>query len=143
MHLLLVEDTPGDVRLTQEAFREANSAVQLHVVTDGGEAMAFLRHKAEHGDAPRPDLILLDLNLPKLHGHELLTLIKKDPSPKSIPTVVLTTSEAEAGIVTSYPLHANCYLAKPVQFGDFQNVVTKINDLWLEKAPLRPGTASK
>jgi two-component system, chemotaxis family, response regulator Rcp1 len=143
VHLLLVEDSPGDVRLTREAFREANSAVQLHVAMDGTEAMAFLRHEGEHVNAPRPDLILLDLNLPRRDGHEVLAFIKEDSTLKAIPTVVLTTSEAEADIVTSYQLHANCYLTKPVEFGDFENVDIKINDLWLGKVSLPPGAPSK
>jgi CheY-like chemotaxis protein len=126
VHLLLVEDSPGNVRLTQEAFREANCAVQLHVATDGNEAMAFLRHEGEHVDARRPDLILLDLNLPKLDGGEVLALLKEDSGLKAIPTVVLTTSEAEADIATRYQLHANYYLTKPLQVGTFENVVKKI-----------------
>src|ERR1700736_6821512 len=110
--VLLVEDSPGDVRLTQEAFRDANKSVHLHVATDGVEAMAFLRHEGAHADAPRPDLILLDLNLPKMDGREVLVHIKEDNSLKTIPTVILTTSDAEADIVKCYQLHANCYLKK-------------------------------
>jgi len=136
VQLLLVEDSPGDVRLTQDVFRDTNSAVQLHVAADGIEAMAFLRQEGEHAAAPRPDLILLDLNLPKLDGREVLALIKEDSALKSIPTVVLTTSEAEADIVKSYQLHANCYLTKPAQLDDFESLVAKINDFWLDKVKL-------
>jgi chemotaxis family two-component system response regulator Rcp1 len=136
VQLLLVEDSPGDVRLTLEAFRYANTSVKLHVVTDGAEAMAFLRHEGKHLDAPRPDLIVLDLNLPKMDGREVLVLIKDDEVLKTIPTVVLTTSAADADIVKSYALHANCYLTKPVEFGAFEGLVKSINEFWLEKATL-------
>jgi chemotaxis family two-component system response regulator Rcp1 len=134
--LLLVEDSPGDVRLTQEAFRDANSSVVLHVAADGEEAIAFLRQQGRHADAPRPDLILLDLNLPKIAGHELLAIIKEDATLKSIPTVVLTTSAAEADIAESYKLHANSYFTKPVGFEEFDGLVKCINEFWLEKAKL-------
>ena len=136
IEVLLVEDSPGDVRLTQEAFRAANGAVQLHVATDGVEAMAFLRHEGAHVNAPRPDFILLDLNLPKMDGREVLTHIKDDEGLKTIPTVILTTSHAEAGILKSYQLRANCYLTKPVQFSEFESVVQSINDFWLTKVQL-------
>jgi CheY-like chemotaxis protein len=136
VQLLLVEDSPGDVRLTQEIFRDANSAVQVHVAADGIEAMAFLRQEGEHVAAPRPDLILLDLNLPRLDGREVLALIKEDSALKSIPTVVLTTSKAEVDIVKSYQLHANCYLTKPAHLDDFESLVAKINDFWLDKVKL-------
>jgi chemotaxis family two-component system response regulator Rcp1 len=136
IEVLLVEDSPGDVRLTQEAFREANRSVHLHVAADGVEAMAFLRHEGTHVQAPRPDLILLDLNLPKMDGREVLALIKKDESLKTIPTIVLTTSEAEADIARSYQLQANCYLSKPVQLDAFEALVKSINDFWLIKCKL-------
>ncbi len=113
--VLQIEDCSGDVRLTQEAFRDVNMSVQLYVASDGVEAMAFLRKEGAHAHAPRPDLILLDLNLPKMDGREVLAHIKKDESLKTIPIVILTTSEAEADIVKSYQLQANCYLSKPVQ----------------------------
>jgi len=134
--VLLVEDSPGDVRLTQEAFRDANSSIHLHVASDGVEAMAFLRHEAAHVRAPRPDLILLDLNLPKMDGREVLARIKEDPSLKTIPTVILTTSEAEVDIVKSYQLQANCYLSKPAQLDAFESLVKSINDFWLTKVKL-------
>jgi len=136
--LLVVEDSPGDVRLTQEAFRGVNKSVHLHVASDGVEAMAFLRHEGPHIDAPRPDLILLDLNLPKMDGREVLARIKGDESLKTIPTVILTTSEAEADIVKSYQLQANCYLVKPVQFDAFESMVKSIHDFWLTKVRLPP-----
>jgi two-component system, chemotaxis family, response regulator Rcp1 len=136
MELLLAEDSPGDVRLTQEAFREANGAINLHVATDGVEAMAFLRHEGAHVNAPRPHFILLDLNLPKMDGREVLTHIKDDESLKTIPTVILTTSHDAADILKSYQLQANCYLTKPVQLSDFERLVQSINDFWLTKAQL-------
>lgn len=134
--VLLVEDSPGDVRLTQEALREANQAVHLHVATDGVEAMQFLRREGSHADAPCPDLILLDLNLPRMDGREVLALIKEDDRLKTIPTIILTTSAAEADIMKSYQLQANCYLTKPVQLDAFESVVKSINDFWLTKAKL-------
>jgi chemotaxis family two-component system response regulator Rcp1 len=136
LEVLLVEDSPGDVRLTQEAFREANPAIHLHVTTDGVEAMAFLTRQGIHARAPRPDLILLDLNLPKMDGREVLAHIKDDPGLKTIPTVILTTSDAEADIVKSYQLQANCYLSKPVQLDAFESLVRSINDFWLTKVKL-------
>jgi chemotaxis family two-component system response regulator Rcp1 len=139
MEVLLVEDSPGDIRLTQEAFREANMSIRLHVASDGVEAMAFLRKEGVHAQAPRPDLILLDLNLPRMDGREVLAHIKEDERLKSIPTVVLTTSEAEADIVKSYQLQANCYLSKPVQLDAFESLVRSINDFWLTKVKLPQG----
>ena len=136
IEVLLVEDSPGDVRLTQEAFRDANRSVRLHVAFDGVDAMAFLRQEGSHLHAPRPDLILLDLNLPKMDGREVLAHIKADDGLKTIPTVILTTSEAEADIVTSYQLQANCYLSKPVQLDAFESIVKSINDFWLMKVKL-------
>jgi chemotaxis family two-component system response regulator Rcp1 len=136
MEVLLVEDSPGDVRLTQEAFRGANMSIELHVASDGVEAMAFLRHEGAHAGAPRPDLILLDLNLPRMDGREVLAQIKADSVLKTIPTVILTTSESEADIVKSYQLQANCYLTKPVQLDAFESLVGSINDFWLTKVRL-------
>jgi chemotaxis family two-component system response regulator Rcp1 len=136
IEVLLVEDSPGDVRLTQEAFRDANKAIHLHVASDGVEAMAFLKREGVHARAPRPELILLDLNLPKMDGREVLAHIKEDPNLKTIPTVILTTSEAEADIVKSYQLQANCYLSKPVQLDAFEALVKSINDFWLTKVKL-------
>ncbi|MEP6859765.1 MAG: response regulator [Deltaproteobacteria bacterium] len=136
LQVLLVEDSPGDVRLTREAFREANDRIALHVACDGIEAMAFLRRQGRHEHAPRPDLILLDLNLPKMDGREVLANIKADDDLRLIPVVILTTSESEADIVHSYQLQANCYLTKPVQLDAFENLVKSINDFWLTKAKL-------
>lgn len=136
IEVLLVEDSPGDVRLTQEAFRDANTSINLHVATDGVEAMAFLKQEGDYSRAPRPELILLDLNLPKMDGREVLAQIKEDPTLKTIPTVILTTSEAEADIVKSYQLQANCYLSKPVQLDAFESLVKSINDFWLTKVKL-------
>jgi CheY-like chemotaxis protein len=136
IEVLLVEDSPGDVRLTQEAFREANKSIHLHVATDGVEAMAFLRKEGSQANAPRPDLILLDLNLPRMDGREVLAHIKESEDLKTIPTVILTTSVAEADIVKSYELQANCYLSKPVELDAFENLVKSINDFWLTKVKL-------
>ena len=136
IEVLLVEDSPGDVRLTKEVFRDANTDIHLHVASDGLEAMAFLRHEGADAHAPRPDLILLDLNLPKMDGRAVLADIKKDESLKTIPTVILTTSESEADILQSYQLQANCYLSKPVQLEAFETLVKSINDFWLTKAKL-------
>jgi two-component system, chemotaxis family, response regulator Rcp1 len=136
IEVLLVEDSPGDVRLTQEAFRDANKSMGLHVAYDGVEAMAFLRHQGAHIHAPRPDLILLDLNLPKMDGRQVLVHIKRDDSLRIIPVVILTTSEAEADILKSYELQANCYLSKPMQLDAFESLVKSINDFWLTKAKL-------
>ena len=137
-NVLLVEDSPGDVRLTQEAFRDSNPSVQLHVTTDGVEAIAFLRRQGLRANAPRPDIILLDLNLPKMDGREVLGYIKSDSSLRMIPTVILTTSEAETDVARSYELQANCYLTKPVQLDVFENVVRSINDFWLTTVKLPP-----
>jgi CheY-like chemotaxis protein len=136
IEVLLVEDSAGDVRLTKEAFRDANGSVHLNVVADGVAAMEFLRRKGIHTGAPRPDLILLDLNLPKMDGREVLLHIKEDDDLKTIPTVILTTSDAESDIVKSYELQANCYLSKPVQLDAFESLVKSINDFWLTKAKL-------
>ena len=140
--VLLVEDSPGDVRLTREAFREANPAVRLHVASDGIEAMAFLRREGANVDAPRPDFILLDLNLPRMDGREVLTLIKDDVNLKTIPTVILTTSEADADILHSYELNANAYLRKPVTLEAFEALVRSINDFWLTRVVLPQSTKS-
>ena len=131
--VLLVEDSPGDVRLTQEAFRDVRDTVHLRVACDGVEAMAVLRLEGIHARTPRPDLILLDLNLPRMDGREVLACIKQDASLKAIPTIILTSSEAEADIVKSYQLHANCYLSKPVRLEDFEKLVVSLNEFWLTK----------
>jgi chemotaxis family two-component system response regulator Rcp1 len=141
--VLLVEDSPGDVRLTQEAFRDANQSVHLHVASDGVEAMAFLRKEGVHVNAPRPDIVLLDLNLPKMDGREVLAHIKDDASLQTIPIVILTTSEAEIDIVKSYQLRANCYLSKPVQLDEFEALVKSINNFWLTTVKLPQQGQSK
>lgn len=136
IEVLLIEDSPGDVRLTKEAFRTANPSIHLHVASDGIEAMAFLNHKDPFAEAPRPDLILLDLNLPRMDGREVLAQIKQHEFLKTIPTVILTTSDAEVDIAKSYQLQANCYLNKPVQLEAFESLVKSINDFWLNEVQL-------
>jgi len=136
MQVLLVEDSPGDVRLTREAFQQTNPAMRLHVAADGVEAMAFLRQEDGKEDAPRPDLILLDLNMPKMDGRQVLAHIKADENLKTIPTVILTTSDADIDIAKSYQLNANCYLNKPVELDAFENLVKSINEFWLTMAKL-------
>ena len=136
LEVLLVEDSPGDVRLTREAFRDADLPVRLHVATDGIEAMAFLRKEGPHADAPRPDFILLDLNLPRMDGREVLAIIKEDEILRTIPTVILTTSEADVDILKSYQLKANAYLSKPVQLDAFERLVTSIGDFWISQVKL-------
>jgi CheY-like chemotaxis protein len=131
VQILLVEDNPGDVRLTQEALKEGDLPNQLHVVKDGVEALAFLRREGVHADAPRPDLILLDLNLPKKSGREVLEVIKQDDGLKRIPVVVLTTSDAKTDIVQVYDLHANCFITKPVDLED-------IEEFWFSIVQLPP-----
>ena len=131
VEILLVEDNPGDVRLTQEAFKENKLLNHLSVVWDGEEAMAFLRQEGEYANAERPDLILLDLNLPKKDGREVLAEVKADEDLRRIPVVVLTTSSAEQDILKSYNLHANCYITKPVDLDQFIKIVKTIEDFWL------------
>jgi CheY-like chemotaxis protein len=143
LEILLVEDSPGDVRLTQEAFRGAGSRINLHVAVDGVAAMAFLRRQGSHSQAPRPDFILLDLNLPKMDGREVLACIKKDESLKTIPTIILTTSDAEVDIAKSYQLQANCYLIKPVQLDEFENLIKSTSDFWLTKVKLKQQTQAR
>lgn len=131
IEVLLVEDNPGDVRLTQEAFKEGKVRNILHVVNDGVEAIAFLRQEGKYKSVPKPDLVLLDLNLPKKDGREVLQEIKADKELRRIPVVVLTTSQAEQDILHSYDLHANCYITKPVDLDQFIDIVNTIEDFWL------------
>lgn len=131
VEILLVEDNPGDVRLTMEGLKEGKVHNNLHVAKDGAEAMAFLRREGQHIGAVRPDLILLDLNLPRMDGREVLAAVKSDPKLKTIPVVVLTTSRAERDILRSYELQANCYITKPVDLEQFITVVKSIEDFWL------------
>ncbi len=136
VNVLLVEDNPGDVRLTQEAFKEAKISIKLDVAMDGAEAIKFLRKEDKYADALTPDLILLDLNLPKKDGREVLKEIKTDALLKRIPVVVLTTSNAEQDIMKSYNLHVNCYINKPVDFEKFFDIIQKIEEFWLTTAIL-------
>ena len=136
--ILLVEDTPGDVDLTREALENSKIRNTLNVAVDGEEAMAFLRGTGKHAGAPRPDLILLDLNLPKKDGREVLAEIKADEDLKRIPVVILTTSQAEEDIFRSYNLHANCYITKPIDLHQFIRVVKAIEDFWLTIVSLPP-----
>jgi CheY-like chemotaxis protein len=131
VQVLLVEDDPGDVLMTREAFEDYKVHNQLHVVNDGEQAMAFLRQEGEYADLPRPDLVLLDLNLPRMDGRQVLDAIKSDPELSSIPVVVLTTSEAEDDVLRSYSLHANAYVTKPVDFERFIDVVRQIDDFFV------------
>ena len=130
VEILLVEDNPGDVRLTEEAFREGRIDNNLHVAADGVEALAFLEQRDEFEDAPRPDLVLLDLNLPRMNGDELLAELKADPKLRRIPVIVLTSSAAEEDVVTSYELHANAYLTKPVDPAAFIDTVQSFERFW-------------
>jgi CheY-like chemotaxis protein len=132
IEILLVEDNAADVRLTREALKDAKVRNRLHVAADGVEAMAFLRREGRHADAPRPDLVLLDLNLPKKDGREVLEEIKEDPELQNIPVVILTTSQAEEDVLRSYQLHANAYVTKPVDLERFLEVVRSIESFWLE-----------
>jgi two-component system, chemotaxis family, response regulator Rcp1 len=138
LEVLLVEDSPGDVRLTQEALKDAKVHINLRVVRDGIDAMAFLMREGAYATAARPDLILLDLNLPRKDGREVLKEIKENPELKSIPVVILTTSASEADILRSYQLHANCYITKPVNLDGFLTVVKSIDSFWLSIVKLPP-----
>jgi CheY-like chemotaxis protein len=131
IEVLLVEDDPGDVMMTREAFQDYKLRNELHVVSDGSEAMAFLRQEGEYAGRPRPDLVLLDLNLPRMDGRQVLEAIKSDPELASIPVVVLTTSENEDDVLRSYSLHANAYVTKPVDFQRFIEVVRQIDDFFV------------
>ena len=136
--ILLVEDSPGDVRLTKEAFKDAKVLNEMHVVADGVEAMRFLKREGEYADRLRPDLVLLDLNLPRKDGREVLAEIKADPELSHIPVVVLTTSQAEQDVAVSYKLHASCYVIKPVDLDKFMSVVRSVESFWLTVVKLPP-----
>ena len=131
MEILLVDDNPGDVRLTAEALRDGEVENRLHTAKDGMEAMAFLRRKGRYIDAPRPDLILLDLNMPRMNGRQVLAEIKEDSALKHIPVVILTGSREMDDIVKTYDLHANCYVTKPIDFEQFIMMMKSITDFWL------------
>jgi len=143
IEILLVEDNPGDVRLTEEALKESKIAVNMRVANDGIEALAMLRREGQHADLPAPDLILLDLNMPRMDGRELLRQIKTDDHLKRIPVVVLTTSAAEQDIVKAYDLHANCYITKPVDLNQFIEIVKSIEGFWLTVVKLPDGMAGR
>jgi CheY-like chemotaxis protein len=136
--ILYIEDNPADVRLTVEALKENKVRNNLHIARDGEEAMAFLRREGRFATAPRPDLILLDLKLPKKDGREVLREIKADPDLKTIPVVVITSSKAEEDIVRSYQLHANCYVTKPVDLNQFLSVIRTIEGFWMTVVTLPP-----
>jgi chemotaxis family two-component system response regulator Rcp1 len=136
LEILLVEDSPGDVRLTREAFKDAKVHVNLHVASNGAEAMSFLKLEGQYSNVRRPDLILLDLNLPSKNGQEVLEEIKQSPTLKTIPVVILTTSSSEADVLRSYQLHANCYITKPVGLDGFLEVVRSIDNFWLSVVKL-------
>jgi CheY-like chemotaxis protein len=138
IEIMLVEDNPGDVRLTREALKEAKVRNSLSVAGDGVEAMAFLRREGTHSTAPRPDIILLDLNLPRKDGRQVLAEIKADPELRRLPVVILTTSKAEEDILKTYDLHANCFITKPVDFDQFVKVVHSIEHFWLSIVTLPP-----
>jgi len=138
VEILLVEDSPGDVRLTKEALKDSKLYNNLNVVPDGVEAIAFLRREGNYANAPRPDLILLDLNLPRMDGRQVLQEIKNDDNLKRIPVVVLTTSANETDIFITYNLHANCYITKPVDFSQFMSVVKSIENFWFSIVKLPP-----
>jgi len=138
IEILLIEDNPGDIRLTQEAFRAARLHNTIHVVQDGATAMAFVRQTAPYQQAPRPDLILLDLNLPKKDGREVLKEIKVDPHTRTIPVVVLTTSDDEEDVLRSYDLHANAYLVKPIDVLQFITMIQSLESFWLSVVKLPP-----
>ena len=138
VEILMVEDNPGTVRLTQEVMRDSKVRNAMYVVDDGVEAMAFLRKQGRYASAPRPDLVLLDLNLPRKDGRETLAEMKQDEKLKRIPVVVLTTSRSEDDVLRAYDLHANCYLNKPVGLEDFIKVVQSIENFWIEMATLPP-----
>jgi chemotaxis family two-component system response regulator Rcp1 len=139
VEILLVEDNPGDFRLTQEALHEGKVYNNLHWAKDGVDALDFLKRRGKHANAPRPDIILLDLNLPKKDGREVLSEIKQDDDLKAIPVVILTTSQAEEDVLRSYDLHANCYVTKPVDLEKFIVVVQSIDRFWLTVVTLPPG----
>lgn len=141
IEILLVEDNPGDVRLTQEVLKDGRIRNALNIVNDGVEALAFLRREGAYADAAAQDLVLLDLNLPKKDGREVLAEIKSDPELRKIPVVVLTMSAAEADILSAYDLHANCYITKPVDLVQFENVVRSMEEFWLTIVKLPKGDA--
>ncbi len=138
IEILMIEDNPSDVRLTKEAFKDAKVRNRMHVAVDGEDAMVFLHREGRHSEAPRPDLILLDLNLPKKNGREVLAEIKSDSELRRIPVVILTTSDDERDIMTAYDLHVNAYVKKPVDLEQFIKIVEAVEDFWLTVVKLPP-----
>jgi len=138
IQILLVEDNPGDIRLTQEAFKNSKLHNRLDIVQDGEQALTYLRRQGKYADAPRPDIILLDLNLPRIDGREVLAQIKEDEDLRRIPVVVLTTSDDEKDVLTTYNLHANCYITKPVDMNRFVEIVQTIEGFWFQIVKLPP-----
>ena len=138
IEILMVEDNPADIRLTREAFAEGRINNALHVVSDGVQALAFLRREPPYGNAPRPDLILLDLNLPRKDGREVLADLKSDPAFRRIPVVILTTSRSDADVLRTYDLHANCYITKPVDLDRFLEIVRTIENFWVTAVTFPP-----
>ncbi|HEV2519312.1 MAG TPA: response regulator [Thermoplasmata archaeon] len=136
LHILLAEDNPADVRLMRELLKESTIVTELHVVSDGEEAVAYMRKRGKYVDAPRPNLVLLDLNMPKRDGRSVLREVKADPELKRIPVIVLTTSGAEEDIRQSYDAHANCYVRKPTDFADFQTIFQKFETFWFTAAEI-------
>lgn len=141
VEILLVEDNPSDILLTRETLRDSKLWTRLHVVEDGEQALSFLFRKAPFDKAPRPDLVLLDLNLPNIDGREVLAVIKNDDALKTIPVVILTTSEADEDILASYRLHANCYISKPVNLDEFAKVVQAVENFWFTIVKLSPNNS--
>jgi CheY-like chemotaxis protein len=141
IEILLVEDNLGDVRLTEEALKESKLLLNVHVVGDGVEALAFLKRESNFSDAPHPDLIFLDLNLPRMDGHEFLSKIKDDPDFRRIPVVILTVSKSEEDVFKTYDRHANCYITKPVNMDQFEKVVKSVKDFWFTIVKLPPDAA--
>jgi len=141
IEILLVEDNPGDVRLTREALKESKVAVNMRIASDGVEALAMLRRERQYADQPLPDLILLDLNMPRMDGREVLRQIKTDEKLRLIPVVVLTTSAAEKDILQAYGMHANCYITKPVELDQFMEIIKSIEGFWLTVVRLPDGLA--
>jgi chemotaxis family two-component system response regulator Rcp1 len=138
IEILLVEDNQGDVRLTREALKEGKVLNTLHVARDGVEGLAFLRHEGKYAQEPHPDIILLDLNLPRMDGRELLEIIKTDPKLRRIPVVILTTSKSEEDILKTYDLHANCFITKPVDLDQFMNMIRSMEEFWFMIVKLPP-----
>jgi two-component system, chemotaxis family, response regulator Rcp1 len=143
MDVLLIEDSPGDIRLAQEAFHASAKPIRLNVVVDGVEAMAFLRHEGSYHAAPRPDLILLDLKMPKMGGREVLTRIKDDVDLRAIPVIILSTSENEDDVNYCYQHHANCFIKKPEQWDEFERLIKFVNDFWLLMVKLPAGQTAE